>query len=232
MSSASWSLRGSGAELVDVIDDQEDRPVEAGEFRDQALHEGLTVELRRRHERGQRSSGPPIARSSSTTDSQNRCGSCSSRWTETHAVRSARSAASIHERTSTVFPLPGDAETRVTPAAKPADRRSNSSGRATTDGTLPARRHRIPSRAHRLTPENRQDVHRPDDGPRPGRQRQAALTSNGNRPGHRHRLGADRPSRLDGRSRRRLRSSGNTRTPPLPNRRRVRYGRSRSYLNE
>ena len=79
-------------------------------------------------------SDPTAARSCSSTESQKRWGSCSSRRTETQAARSARFASSIHECSSTVFPLPGGAETSVTPPANPADRRSNSSGRATTDG--------------------------------------------------------------------------------------------------
>ena len=38
--------RGSGAEFMEVVDHQQDRPIEPGELGDQPLHEARTVELR------------------------------------------------------------------------------------------------------------------------------------------------------------------------------------------
>ena len=38
--------RGSGAEFMDVVDDQQDRPIEPGELGDQPLYEARTVEMR------------------------------------------------------------------------------------------------------------------------------------------------------------------------------------------
>ena len=64
-------------------------------------------------------SAPAAPRSASTTDSQKRCASRSSRSTDTQAVRSPRPAASIHDRSRTVLPLPAGAETSVTPAEHP-----------------------------------------------------------------------------------------------------------------
>jgi len=47
-------------------------------------------------------------------DSQSRCGFRSPASTGTHAARSARPAAPIHDRSSTVFQSPGGADTTVT----------------------------------------------------------------------------------------------------------------------
>ena len=38
--------RGSGAEFMEVVDHQQDRPIEPGELGDQPLYEASTVELR------------------------------------------------------------------------------------------------------------------------------------------------------------------------------------------
>ena len=84
-----------------------------------------------------KASSPTAARSFSTTASQNRWGSRSSRSTVTHATRSASPESSIHERSSTVLPLPAGAETSVTPAGLPAERRSNSPLRATGEDPRP-----------------------------------------------------------------------------------------------
>src|SRR6185437_8799568 len=71
-----------------------------------------------------------VWRSASSTDSQNACGSRSSRPTDTHAVLSIRPASPIHDRSNTDFPLPGGAEITVTRADPPS--RSNSPVRDTT----------------------------------------------------------------------------------------------------
>jgi hypothetical protein len=105
-------------------------------------------------------SEPTAERSWSSTESQNRWGSCSSRRTETHAVRSARLVSSIHERRSTVLPLPGGAETRKTPSADPADRRSKSSGRSMTDGGCLPEVIEDASPPHRLTRERVEELQR------------------------------------------------------------------------
>jgi hypothetical protein len=61
-----------------------------------------------------------VWRSAASTDSQNRCGSRSSRPTGTHAARPVRPAAPIHDRSSIVLPLPGGADTTVTRADAPS----------------------------------------------------------------------------------------------------------------
>src|SRR5260370_430815 len=71
-----------------------------------------------------------VRRSAPSTDNQNRCGSRSSGPTGTHAALSSRPASAIHDRSSTVFPLPGGADTTVTRAD--AASRSNNPGRDTT----------------------------------------------------------------------------------------------------
>src|SRR5262249_1959861 len=68
-------------------------------------------------------------RSEPSTDSQNCCGSRSPRLTVTHAALPAAPAWLIHDRSRTVFPLPGGADTTVTRADVPS--RSNSLGRET-----------------------------------------------------------------------------------------------------
>lgn len=69
----------------------------------------------------------PVPRSASATDTQNRCGSRSSRCTATHPARSARPDSLIQDRSSTVFPLPAGAETSVTRLARSS--RPNNRGR-------------------------------------------------------------------------------------------------------
>ena len=71
-----------------------------------------------------------VWRNAPSTDSQNRCGSRSSRPIATHPVLSIRPASPIHDRSSTDFPLPGGAETTVTRADAPS--RLVRSGRETT----------------------------------------------------------------------------------------------------
>jgi hypothetical protein len=71
-----------------------------------------------------------VPRSAPRTESQNHCGSCSPRPTATHATRPARPGSPIQDRSSTVFPLPGGADSTVTRADAPS--RSNSLGRGTT----------------------------------------------------------------------------------------------------
>src|SRR4051812_26730457 len=69
------------------------------------------------------------------TESQKRCASCSLRSTDTQAARSRKPAASSHERSKIVFPLPAGAETSVTPPARSAaESVSNRASRATTGG--------------------------------------------------------------------------------------------------
>jgi hypothetical protein len=79
-------------------------------------------------------SAPTAARSSRMTESQKRWASRSPRSTGTQAIRSPIPASPIHDRSKTVLPLPGGAETSVTPPATPADSRANSARRATTGG--------------------------------------------------------------------------------------------------
>ena len=71
-----------------------------------------------------------VWRSAPSTESQNLCASRSSRPTSTHAARSPRPASPIQDRSSTVLPLPGGAETTVTRAGPSS--RSHSPGRDTT----------------------------------------------------------------------------------------------------
>jgi hypothetical protein len=71
-----------------------------------------------------------VWRKAPSTNIQNRCGSRSCRPTGTHAALSARSASPVHDRSKTVFPLPGGADTTVTRAD--ASSRPNSPGRDTT----------------------------------------------------------------------------------------------------
>jgi hypothetical protein len=71
-----------------------------------------------------------VCRSAPSTDSQNRCGSRSSRPTGTNAARPARPAWPIQDRSSIVLPLPAGADTTVTRADPPS--RSHSPGRETT----------------------------------------------------------------------------------------------------
>jgi hypothetical protein len=71
-----------------------------------------------------------VRRSAPTTAGQNSCGSRSPCPTGTQPAHSARPAAPIHDRSSTVFPLPGGADTTVTRADAPS--RSNSPERDTT----------------------------------------------------------------------------------------------------
>jgi hypothetical protein len=58
-------------------------------------------------------------RSAPRTESQNRCGSRPFRSAGTHAAQSRRPDWLIHDRSSTVFPLPGGADTTVTRADPP-----------------------------------------------------------------------------------------------------------------
>src|SRR5207302_5214918 len=71
-----------------------------------------------------------VRRSAPSTDNQNCWGSVSPGPTDTHAALSSRPASPIHDRSSTVFPLPGGADTTVTRAEAPS--RSNNPGRDTT----------------------------------------------------------------------------------------------------
>src|SRR5262249_27241700 len=68
--------------------------------------------------------------SAPVTDSQNCCESRSPRPAGTHAARPARPAWPIQDRSSTVLPLPGGADTTITRAG--AASRPNGRGRATT----------------------------------------------------------------------------------------------------
>jgi hypothetical protein len=61
-----------------------------------------------------------LRRFEASSDSQNACGSCSWRPSDTHAARSPRPSASIHERTRNVFPLPAGAETCTNAPPRPA----------------------------------------------------------------------------------------------------------------
>jgi hypothetical protein len=66
-----------------------------------------------------------VPRSASSTEIQNRCGSRSSRPTDTHAVLSASRASAIQDRSKDVFPLPAGADIWVTrPACKSRSKRS------------------------------------------------------------------------------------------------------------
>ena len=80
---------------------------------------------------GRTSADPGSARlSAPSTASQNLCGSRSSRPTATDATRPLGAASAIHDRSKTVFPLPGGADTTVTRAGAPS--RASSPGRDTT----------------------------------------------------------------------------------------------------
>ena len=125
----------SGAmQLVQVVDDEQDGLVERP--RNPETMRSTTASPSNSGVGARSSIGPcaPTApRSASTTDSQKRCASRSSRSTDTQAVRSSRPAASIHDRSRTVLPLPAGAERRVMPPAKPAESSSKSAVRATTE---------------------------------------------------------------------------------------------------
>ena len=71
-----------------------------------------------------------VCRNAPSADSQNRCGSGSSRPSVTHAARSARPDSLIQDLSSTVLPLPAGADTTVTRADAPS--RSNRPRRETT----------------------------------------------------------------------------------------------------
>ena len=80
---------------------------------------------------------PVAAVIASTTPVQKCCASRSPGSTETHATRS--SVCSVHERSSTVLPLPAGAQTRPTPPRGIAERRSNSPSRRTNRPRAPRR---------------------------------------------------------------------------------------------
>jgi len=71
-----------------------------------------------------------VRRSAPSTASQNLSGSRSSCPTATDATRPLGAASAIHDRSKTVFPLPGGADTTVTRADPPS--RASSPGRDTT----------------------------------------------------------------------------------------------------
>jgi hypothetical protein len=79
-----------------------------------------------------------VLRNASATEIQNRYEPRSS----THPALSARPASAIQDRSSTVFPLPGGADTSVTRAASRS--RSNSAGRDTIARVMAGSR-RLPS---------------------------------------------------------------------------------------
>ena len=83
-----------------------------------------------------------VLRNASATEIQNRYESRSSPRTSTHPALSARPASAIQDRSSTVFPLPGGADTSVTRAASRS--RSNSAGRDTIARVMAGPR-RLPS---------------------------------------------------------------------------------------
>ena len=76
-----------------------------------------------------------VPRNESRTESQNACGSCSPRPTDTHATRSPRPSAAIHERNRNVFPLPAGAETSTTRSAPVSS--SNRPGRGINHDLIP-----------------------------------------------------------------------------------------------
>ena len=76
-------------------------------------------------------SRPTAPLNASITASQKRWASRSPRSTDTHATRSRSPASSIHDRSSTVLPLPAGAEISVTPPAAPPESRSNNVLRGT-----------------------------------------------------------------------------------------------------
>jgi hypothetical protein len=79
-----------------------------------------------------------VRRNALSTDSQNRCGSRFSRSDGTQPTRPAMPSRPVHDRSSTVFPLPAGADSTVTRVARS---RSNNPGR---DRTLPARPRPVP----------------------------------------------------------------------------------------
>ena len=76
-----------------------------------------------------------VEASSSTTESQKRCASCSPRATECHATCSARPSASSHKPNSTVLPLPAGPQTSATPPGGVDDNTPNSPVRGTKPRT-------------------------------------------------------------------------------------------------
>jgi hypothetical protein len=126
------------AQLVHIVDQSQTRSASgARSFNSRSMiaqpsRSGAAVIARTSAEPG------PVCRSAASTDSQNRCGSRSPRPTGTHATLPSRPARPIQDRSSTVLPLPADADTTVTGAAPS---RSNSRGR----DTIP----RAPGRATR-----------------------------------------------------------------------------------
>ena len=143
---------GDGVEFLEVVDHQQDRPIEPGELGDEPMRAPEPSNSGDGASGAMTVSDPTAARSCSSIESQKRWGSCSSRRTETQAAQSLRFASSIQECRRTVLPLPGGAETSVTPPANPADRRSNRSGLA-NGRTVGTRGHRgSPHLVHRLTP--------------------------------------------------------------------------------
>ena len=88
----------------------------------QPLHQRPPVQVRRRRHRPHQLRPRARRRRAPTTDSQNRCGSRTPRPASTHAARPARPAWPIHDRSSTVFPLPAAPDTTVTRAGPRAAR--------------------------------------------------------------------------------------------------------------
>ena len=117
-------------ELMEVVDDHDERLVERAQVGQQALDDGLAAERRRGAHALDEPSPPTASATASTTDNQKCCASDSSRSTETQATRPQRPSA--HDRRRTVFPLPAGAQTSSTPAGPPADSAPNRALRDTS----------------------------------------------------------------------------------------------------
>ena len=120
------------AQLVQVVDDQHDGPLERARGRTAAVRRPP----RRRRPASARSapparSSPAAAASASTIESQKRCASCSPRSTDTQASRSASASDSAQERSSVVLPLPAGAHRSATPPGGVVESRSNRAPRRT-----------------------------------------------------------------------------------------------------
>jgi len=114
-----WELLGGlgGAQLVQVIDDQDERTAGLRELGHHLVRHRLTVGPGRRG----RDSAPPVAaRTAPSSASQNSFASCWSSCTDMKAIRQFWPGRGTHVCSRDVFPLPTAAEMTVTrfPAAR------------------------------------------------------------------------------------------------------------------
>ena len=186
------------AQLVHVIDHQPQPVLQRCQVRQQPLHDRPPVQIRRRRQRlYQRRPRARLAQRGEHRQPQP-LRIALIRPAGTHAARSARPASLIQDRSRTVLPLPGGADTTVTRAD--AASRSNSPGRETTPPHQEVRRGRarrpIGSRPHG---PNHRTSRRPSGSHRTSVPEQPSATRSPGASGH---------ARVSGRATRRAGSGG------------------------